>query len=967
MMTSWVPPPLPARWLGQPRPSFVGRRHELDVIEAAWAAVGNGARQVIFVGAESGAGKSRLAVEVALGLHRLGAAVLIGGCVAELGPPYQPFEDPVDQLRIAVLAGALPVEDLQERPREVIAERLGTLVGRHRAEVPQPAPIDERREIYTALVSVLRAACAQQPLVLLLEDVHWAGSTSLQLLTHVIERTAESRLLILVTHRTTAPDRSGQLLGTIASLYRLDGVRRLDLAPLATEDIAEYLVREGRVSPAQAGPAAVLLRDQTGGNPFLLREVWLDLNRRGGVRALRTAAVPTAPPVVQDMLQQRTAGLTEAVRQALGVCAVLGEDVDAAALLALVGRDEGLVALDALVGTGLLEAVSGADDSYRFVHALVRQAVLDRLPSLQRARHHEQVATVLEEQAGRVEQLAHHFAAAHLLGHTEKAVHYLVEAARVAERGLAYAEAGRLLERAAGLCREQFQREEYQMRAARMFYLACEFTRSQALFRQIATQGDDRLRLRAATSYEETAWFIEGSGQRALDLLTAAIRNVVPDSTDPDQILAAAGIARATALTGAHERAETLISEAIDQARATGDPELLGGALSASLQVGFRPSANRVKYPRAMELSRLIGRYGRWIHLGPAAYHRAVIAYQDGDLAALAEARRDLDLTCEFAGQKYWWTYMGGCIDFGLLLARGRLAEADRFCQSLLELGETFDAGNADGPYGIQSFMLHRESGAIEKVRPLISGEEAGTDYWAPALLAMYTQLKMPAPTARLLRHVLRADLDPTSARWPGVIAFAAEAALQLGDPALAVPVRPLLNEYAGLNLVMGPFVAVFGAADRYIAGLDSLLGVGTPDDTFAAALALDVRTGARLHQAHTLAAWAVHARRHGDVEHAGALERDAREIAEPAGMVRALALIDPPNGGSSRPRPDGLTEREVEVLHLLGEGLSNRDIARRLTISENTAANHVRAVLMKTGSSNRTQAALLANLPDQN
>ncbi len=141
-------------------------------------------------------------------------------------------------------------------------------------------------------------------------------------------------------------------------------------------------------------------------------------------------------------------------------------------------------------------------------------------------------------------------------------------------------------------------------------------------------------------------------------------------------------------------------------------------------------------------------------------------------------------------------------------------------------------------------------------------------------------------------------------------------------------------------------------------------MGTGTPDDTYTAALALDTRTGASLHQAHTLVAWAAHARRTGDPERARTLSRQAREIAEPARMTRVLSLIagldrlDESGRKPAHSRPDGLTERETEVLNLLGEGLSNRHIARRLTISENTAANHVRAVLMKTGSANRTQAA---------
>ena len=125
----------------------------------------------------------------------------------------------------------------------------------------------------------------------------------------------------------------------------------------------------------------------------------------------------------------------------------------------------------------------------------------------------------------------------------------------------------------------------------------------------------------------------------------------------------------------------------------------------------------------------------------------------------------------------------------------------------------------------------------------------------------------------------------------------------------------------------------------------------------------MDERTGATLHEAHTLAAWATHARRTGDLDHASTLEHAARRIAEPQGMMRVLSTLAPPvtDVRSRTVYLDGVTDRENEVLQLLEEGLSNRAIARRLTISENTAANHVRSILMKTGCANRTEAALLA------
>ena len=176
---------------------------------------------------------------------------------------------------------------------------------------------------------------------------------------------------------------------------------------------------------------------------------------------------------------------------------------------------------------------------------------------------------------------------------------------------------------------------------------------------------------------------------------------------------------------------------------------------------------------------------------------------------------------------------------------------------------------------------------------------------------------------------------------------------------------RDPLLEYAGLNLVAGQFVAVFGSADRYLGAVDSLLGTGTPEEWFASALEMDSRMSAPVHVAQTLTAHARHLlRNRADPRRVADLAGRARQLAEPVGHLRvlrqldALTVVDVRTAGA---RPDGLTARETEVLRLLGEGLSNRDIAGRLVISENTAANHVRRILAKTGSENRTQAAMYA------
>src|SRR6476661_4442627 len=127
-MSGWTSPPLPVRWTRPERPAFVGRHAELATFEEVWTAVLAGSRQVVFVGGEPGAGKSRLLAEVAMTLRRHGAAVLLGTCAAEFGPPYQPFVEPVEALlgrvrdddqgnRLRVLAGRGPADGDDERSR----------------------------------------------------------------------------------------------------------------------------------------------------------------------------------------------------------------------------------------------------------------------------------------------------------------------------------------------------------------------------------------------------------------------------------------------------------------------------------------------------------------------------------------------------------------------------------------------------------------------------------------------------------------------------------------------------------------------------------------------------------------------------------------------------------------------------------------------------------------------------------
>ncbi len=272
-MGVWEAPPLPVRATGRAKPVFVGRAAETASAEQGWASVRSGARELIFVGGEPGAGKSRLVQEIAAALHRQGAVVLIGSCSPEHGRPYEPFVECLEQL-LGGTAESVLADYLGESAHELL--RLTPLVRRHRPDLQTPPGDDSdyRRELFDALTDLLRSVGQVRPVVCVLEDLHWAGTPTLQLLGHVTQHSARCRLLLLCTHRTTAPDRSDELTYAIADLYRLDGVRRIDLPGLSTDEVTQYLVAEGGLPLRRAREYATVLRDQTGGNPFFLREVW---------------------------------------------------------------------------------------------------------------------------------------------------------------------------------------------------------------------------------------------------------------------------------------------------------------------------------------------------------------------------------------------------------------------------------------------------------------------------------------------------------------------------------------------------------------------------------------------------------------------------------------------------------------------------------------------------------------------
>jgi DNA-binding CsgD family transcriptional regulator len=942
---------------------LVGRRAELEVLERLWPEVERGRRQVLFVGGEPGVGKTRLVAEAAGALHDLGVTVLVGSSSLDAGVSYQPFVEMLDHLFSTCPAGVWGEALDSAGP---LLGRLSGVTGHRVLDAPLVSGGEARRELFDAVARFLRALATGRPLVIALEDLHWAQLPTLALLEHVVQACSDSPLLVLATFRTTAPDRSEEVAARIAELHRLEGVRRVDLGGLDTDAVAEYVRLRTGLPLSELQVPAALLRDRTGGNPFFLRELWADLERSGGVAALRGAQ--RVPGSIGDTLAARLAGLDDEVRRLIEA-AVLGDSFDLAALVAAseAAPSATLALLDSAVAVGLIQPGEEVGRDFYFVHSLSRQAVLDRMPPSRRTLLHARAAEALETRqidGQSVPRLAQHYLAAHVLGLHSQALRYCRLAGDLAEGSLAFEEAGAWFERAASLpeC-DAAVRSEVLLAAASNYVKACQFPHAREIYESLCAAADPAVRLAAAMGYEDATWRPGVAGPRAADLLAEALGQCHLTPEDPRYAEALGSLGRALALAGETAEARRVGAQAIEVARAIGEPAAISHALMTSLWHGTTPEVADLQLARSLEVYRTAEESRDFETLGSAANFRAMVSYLRGHPAELAEAIAGSRRAAELTGQLYY-RHVYCCLAHTAAFHQGDFAEAERWVNETASRESTFDDDVTEGPRSVQLFMLNRERGALERFRPLFDGHEALGGHWVPGLLSLYTELGIQPGMRRCLDHLVGRDLGGHTgeSRWPMELVFMTEAALALGDVGATGRLAPFLAEYQGLNLLAGTLIATFGSADRYLARIAALHGDhSSAEDHFAAALAMDRRMHSAVHTAETLAHYARFRAGRGQGDAARSLAAEAHALATATGQVRVLSLVEGLVGRGEAGRPDGLTERELEVLRLLAEGLSNSEIGARLYISANTAANHVRSILQKSGAANRTQAAIYA------
>ncbi len=679
----------------------------------------------------------------------------------------------------------------------------------------------------------------------------------------------------------------------------------------------------------------------------------------------------TVPDSVRDVVSVRLGGLSLRARRVIDLAALCGQRIDLQALEPAAGLppDEFDVAVGELVAAGLLAGVTGERLVHRFEHAIVRDTVEAGISDRRRARLHLDLADAIEAvyEADRrpvLAELARHFAAAAPVGGRDKAVYYGRRAAVQAMRASAHDEAVAHLHAVLGLTSRSIERAELLVELGAVELRRASYTASREACREafeIAIELDAGLvAADAAVGFGMALHFPGLPGGPTVGMLNQALA-MVGDESSAARARVTAALGRALVFDG-HPGLETAES-AVALARAVDDPE----SLMVALQAVAVSSDDPVRQLSAgSELADLASRAGdAWSRSYATANQlRACIA-----LGRLAEATEILERhrATSIAGRFAPFQFMTHAYEAVLALAAADFPAAEAAAEQAQARAAADDAPYDAGVYGLQMYAIRRAEGRLAEVAPVmraLAGQPGSPSTWHPGLAALYVDLDM-LDEARKVFDELTPERFGSVARdavWPASLTFLAETCLALGDRAQARVLYEELMPFRGHNLMAGMTIC-FGPADRLLGGLAALLGrTEEADEHFRVALDLAERSPSPLWSCEVLSDWAgVLAGR--DRERAAALHERALAMARQHGIGR-IANRCPP-GGSVAPAeaelPDHLSAREVEVLRLVATGRSNREIGGALFISENTVANHMRAILRKTGTANRTEASLYA------
>jgi class 3 adenylate cyclase/tetratricopeptide (TPR) repeat protein len=846
-----APVPLPTALRAAAIP-FVGRTGELEALQGAWRAAVAGQRSAVFIAGEPGIGKTRLAGHLAEAVHGEGAAVLYGRCDEDLGVPYHPFVE-----ALSAYTAACPVDELRDQVGTLGGEvaRLVPLLAQRLPHLPEPMraePETERYRLLEAVAEFLAGISDSAPVLLVIDDLHWATKPSVLLLRHLLRLTSSCRLLLVGTYRDTDLSRAHPLALTLAELRTEPRVARLSLGGLdPSETVAFVEAAAGHPLDDDGRGFAAALHTETEGNPFFAGEVLRHLREMGAVveeggrwRTTLPLAELGIPEGVRDVVTRRLARLPSTAADVLTVAAVMGREFEVDVLVEAsdAGPDDVLDALEHAEKARLVVEEPTRPGRYSFAHGLVRSTLVGELPSSRRLRLHRHIARILERRPdadGRLPELARHFGQAASLGDVDRAVDYARRAGHQARADLAFEEAAALYRQALSVMERPGRLD-----AA----LRCDL--EVALGDVLRQAGDPAYRdvLESAADAARALGDPVRLGEVVLAISPTAFGGAMGSRDDDvvrlaEEALAGLGAgdsalrARLMAVLAselAHddanvERRAALASEAIAMARRVGDRAALARVLGSALYADKDPDRVDERIERAGELLALSHELGDresafWAH---ACRHDEFL--ERGDVDA---ARRDLDAAAELAAQLrqplHGWRVAIRRTSQALLA--GRLDEAEVLIGTARRLGEegAVDRSFVEGTAALPLFVLRAEQGRLGEleaaIESLVQSQPGYGSLWRAALALVQAETGRTAEAAAALGRLV-AGLDTVSPRSRlAVLVIVGTAAAVVGDHAAAAACYERLLPFRGRIAVVGR-ASIIGPVDPVLGRLADVLG----------------------------------------------------------------------------------------------------------------------------------------------
>jgi len=854
--------------------SIVGRDRQLALLESELAAVRRGALRVVRLSGDAGMGKTTLLSAFAR-TCRDSATVLYGRC-DETSVPLQPLRSIV-----RTLVEHVPLQMLCEHV-EVHGGELARPAPHLRTRTWAPNPFEGASEIeqfhlFEAVADLIRRVASERPVVLVLDDLHWAEPTSLLLLRHLVRALIDAPVLVLLSTRGSGDRLSTHLRLALADIDHVP-TRRIQLGGLDESELLE-MTRSLLGIDLSADHASVdALRDQTAGNPLYASQLLLHLRDHGATEIapvhpfLSSTVDGVVPSGLIDILWSRVHELGDAATPTLQACSVLAPVISRAVLEVVLrssGYDVGR-SVDVAVAAGLLSETSGIDSSLRFTHSLVAQAAYGEIPGAERRALHRCALDAIMSRAGSTPgmsttiELARHAVAA---ADPEAVKMWAVLAGELALESLAPIEAARwfatALDQALAVGADDSERAALEVRLGAAQMRAGDPDARHTLLSaadHARRSGADASLVEAVLAHDRGLMRIGSIDEDLLAMIEAALK--VADPTDE------ATLARLLGLHALHLIHTSRVDErlrsahrAIDLIERSVDPLLLPQLISSLLFALSGPGTLEQRRDLALRAVTSADQ-SHDPHLrfwtGRAAHH---IAIESADpVMAAVQLNRMEEIATAVPETRLRWVSTTALAFTAMMEAR--LDDADALIDRAFDMGSQVGDPDAMSVYASQVFVCGSFAGRYDELLALLEEANRATPgvraFELAHAIALAVTGRAEAPRA-LLQAAAASDFADVQLDylWMTSIIGYAVLAIELEDAESASPLF-------GLLLPFGDQVAFTGATSQgfigaYLGKLASVLGRHDEADAYLVrSLAVARSFGWRYHEATTLIALAL-------------------------------------------------------------------------------------------------------------